>query len=131
MTKLYPYQIKGVKEILRLNGRALLADEMGLGKTIQALWFLKKHPGSFPALVLCPANAKWVWEEQAAQHTRIRSQILSGKTPDKNFLRRRVPLTICNYDILKAWYDVLKEFRYQTLILDEWVKLWKVFKRND
>lgn len=34
MTKLYPYQEEGVRQIEQFGGRALLADEMGLGKAV-------------------------------------------------------------------------------------------------
>jgi SWI/SNF-related matrix-associated actin-dependent regulator 1 of chromatin subfamily A len=125
MTKLYKYQKRDVKRILRFKGRTLLALEMGLGKTVIALTFLRIRPALRPALVVCPASAKWVWKAEIRKHTKLTCRILNGKTP-KHY--RRLPdVTIINYDILSAWKNHLKDMGFQVLIIDEchYGKNWK------
>jgi SWI/SNF-related matrix-associated actin-dependent regulator of chromatin subfamily A-like protein 1 len=122
MSKLRRYQKIGVRKICQFDGRAILADEMRLGKTIQALWYLKINKDIRPALVVCPASVKYVWEEQAKEHIGMDSIILEGKTRLKP---KRYPppnwpaLTIINYDILDAWKDFLTKMNYKILIIDE------------
>jgi len=124
MTKLYPFQKRGVRQIIRFGGRVLLADEMGLGKTIQALSYLRQQTGTIPALVVCPASAKWVWKNEIKKHTHFKSQILNGKSPRPIQCK---DITIINYDILPQWKDVLKGMNHPTMILDECqcIKSWQ------
>ena len=80
-TKLKPFQKKGVRKITHFGGRALLADEMGLGKTLQTLKWLEENPEIRPAVVVCPASLKWVWQHEARLHLKMRSEILEGTKP--------------------------------------------------
>jgi SWI/SNF-related matrix-associated actin-dependent regulator 1 of chromatin subfamily A len=119
MTKLYQYQEEGVQELIKHNGRALLADDMGLGKTIQALEYLRRTPEALPAVVVCPASLKWVWEHQAKLHIKMPSEVIEGTKPKKGRLLTKHNLIIINYDILGAWLEHLKEIKPKTLIIDE------------
>jgi SWI/SNF-related matrix-associated actin-dependent regulator of chromatin subfamily A-like protein 1 len=126
MTQLYKYQKRGVKKILRFKGRALLGDEMGLGKTIQALTYIKKCPDdTLPALVVCPATAKWVWRAEIRKHTKLSCRILNGRQT-KTYQKQR-DVTIINYDVLCTWKSVLLKNKFNTIILDEchYIKTWK------
>lgn len=118
-TKLFPYQLEGVALLEKYNGRALLADQMGLGKSLQCLYYLYKHPEATPAIVVCPATLKWVWQREAKIHLQMRSQILEGRTPKKKGLLQLAPLVIINYDILPHWLDHLLQYPIKTLIIDE------------
>jgi len=122
--KPYPYQKEGVwdmEDFLSLGGGALLADEMGLGKTLQTLWLLKRQrvANMFPALVVCPAGVKYLWEHEALEHVRLRAQVLEGMTPPSGRLGIIPKLMIINPDILMAWLPYLKRLELQTLVLDE------------
>lgn len=118
--KLVPFQHKGIKRLLDLNGRALLADEMGLGKTIQSLWYLKLSPEVRPVLIICPATAKWHWQDEAQDHLRMPSIILSGQTPTRQgLLKDKTKIIIINYDILESWERYLKHKKFKCIILDE------------
>lgn len=119
MTKLYDFQKEGIEQIEKFNGRVLLADAMGLGKTIQALTYLKRHKEIRPAIIVCPASLKWVWEGQARQHCGLRTTVLSGRKQPKNTLKRNHPIIILNYDILDAWKDYLISLKPQIVIGDE------------
>jgi SWI/SNF-related matrix-associated actin-dependent regulator 1 of chromatin subfamily A len=136
MTKLYPFQKRGVEKIIQFKGRCLLADEMGLGKTLQTLTYLKRRPKIRPALVICPASAKWVWADEARKHYKMDSIILSG-TPFEISAADLVnadlpPLVIINYDILSRWLDILLHVPFKILIVDEchYIKTYKAANYN-
>lgn len=94
--KLKPYQLKGVQKIELLGGRCLLADDPGLGKTVETIawchWKKKKK-----ILVLCPAFAKYNWEDEINYWIDDNSiQIIQGFSPVEITER----WVIVNYDIL-------------------------------
>jgi SWI/SNF-related matrix-associated actin-dependent regulator 1 of chromatin subfamily A len=125
MTKLYKYQKAGVKRLKMFNGRALLADEMGLGKTLQVLTYLKLQPETLPAIVVCPATAKWVWKAEIRKHTKFKSGMIEGQKTRRIV---RIPdIIIINYEILPYWKTLLRRIDYGILILDEvhYCKSWK------
>lgn len=119
MTKLYPYQKEGVQLIEKFNGRVLLADEMGTGKSLQVLTYLKRHPELRPAIIVCPACLKWVWEVQASQHCNLQTVILSGRKRPRESLLKQSSIMIINYDILKAWQEYLVELEPRIIVADE------------
>jgi SWI/SNF-related matrix-associated actin-dependent regulator 1 of chromatin subfamily A len=88
---------------------------MGLGKTIQILGWLSVNPGKRPAVIVTPANAKYNWADQIKQHTKMKCQILSGRTP--HTITKSI--IIINYDILFYWTDTLINIRPKALVLDE------------
>jgi SNF2 domain-containing protein len=60
---LLAHQREAVRFLLGRDGRALLADEMGLGKTASAI-AAAAALGTSRRLVICPANARFVWERE-------------------------------------------------------------------
>jgi SWI/SNF-related matrix-associated actin-dependent regulator 1 of chromatin subfamily A len=117
--KLFPYQKEGVLQIEEWDGRALLADDPGLGKTLQALKFLQRNPWAMPALVVCPAIAKHIWEAQAMSQVGLIPHVCHGRTPPPRGLMSS-GLYIINYDILpywQRWFD--RHVEFNTLIADE------------
>ena len=63
----FTYQKEGVKKLEKFKGRALLADSMGLGKTLQTLvYFYRNYRKCSPMLIICPANLKYNWKNEAA-----------------------------------------------------------------
>ena len=115
---LFPYQQECVNEIDWFLGRSLLAAEPGLGKTLMSLSWLMLHPEALPAVVVCPASVKFVWEREALNFFRMKSRVLEGMTPD-DAMGKRSPLLIVNYDILTAWLPWLRKHRPKTIIIDE------------
>lgn len=118
--ELRPYQKEGVAMIEKHNGVCLQADEMGLGKTVQVLAWLKTRPDCQPALIVTPANAKYVWEREAKKWL--------GKTPvvlEGRYNKHTNPHTtdcgsvIINYDVIESWLPFLKRCKFKTLIIDE------------
>lgn len=112
--KLYPHQEES-KRFLLSKKRAILADQPRVGKTLPTAAAALEH---LPALIVCPAIAKTVWE--AAIHRLnpdVSVRVISGKkdaaTPSSH------DITIINYDVLQ--YGVTGDGinRFETLVLDE------------
>lgn len=117
--ELFSYQREAVNRISKFGGRSLVALEMGLGKTLVSLTWLKENPQALPALVVCPASVKPVWEYEAFEHMGFHSSILGGRVPPQRGFRQDTPISIINYDVLKSWLPRLRESKFRTIILDE------------
>jgi len=115
--ELFPFQRQGVAFIEHRDGRALIGSEMGLGKTIQALAYLHLHPEKRPAVVVCPAHIKLVWDREIRESMpgQQNTQILYGTTPGPV----KGDIIIVNYDILPQWLDTFLALHPQVLIVDE------------
>jgi SNF2 family DNA or RNA helicase len=105
-----------------------LADDMGLGKTIQALALLQKHKedteesgGKSTSLVIMPTSLIYNWLNEAKKFTRqLRFMVHTGS------MRYKSPEVFSNYDVIVTTYgisridvDLLKEFVFDYIILDE------------
>ncbi len=111
---LRPFQIAGVRYLLEQR-QAFLADEQGLGKTVQALATLEADE-AYPAVVVCPASLKLVWEREAGVWVGHRSvQILEGRSGAIT----QADITIVNYDIVDAHAQSLGRLGPKALVLDE------------
>ena len=114
---LKPFQKQGVAFLEKQKGRALIADEMGLGKTLQAISFLQLHPELRPAVVVCPASAKFVWQKEFKESCNINDiTILQGR---KNKDAVTSKIIIINYDILKNRVEEILSLTPKIVILDE------------
>jgi hypothetical protein len=112
--ELAPFQWAGVRYLLEAR-RAFLADEPGLGKTVQALATIEADD-AFPAVVVCPASLRLVWEREAERWLPHRTTtLLTG--------RARVPphadITILSYEAVAAQRETLARRRPRALVLDE------------
>ena len=119
MVKLYNYQKPAVREINHFNGRALIAYEMRLGKTFIALSWLKIHPYTLPAVIICPEIGKYHWEEKAKHYFEMRSVILNGTVTPKRKTIQKNKLYIINWDIIQYWISFFQKAGIKTIILDE------------
>jgi hypothetical protein len=107
---------------------ALLADEMSLGKSCQALTAARALRGDEATggrtIVVCPAHARGVWQDEAAKWwPKAAVTTLSGTKP--NAIGAHIDglagpdIVIIHQDILYAWADSLIEWQPRTLIIDE------------
>jgi hypothetical protein len=111
---LRPFQWAGVRYLLDAR-RAFLADEQGLGKTVQALATLEAD-GAYPAIVVCPASLKLVWEREAHIWLPHRSvKVISGRSA----VPPEADIVILNYEIVAAHRDALARRRPRALVVDE------------
>jgi hypothetical protein len=117
--ELHPFQRAGVRYALERR-RTFIADEQGLGKTVQALATLEKD-GAFPAVVICPASMKLMWEREAGLWLpERRVAVLDGRT-DGAWTKKALEaeIVVVNYDILEAHGARLAELEPRALVLDE------------
>jgi SWI/SNF-related matrix-associated actin-dependent regulator of chromatin subfamily A-like protein 1 len=117
--ELHPFQRAGVQYALARR-RTFIADEQGLGKTVQALATLEADD-AFPAVVVCPASMKLMWERESLKWLPWRSvEVLAGRAAD-SFPQSvaDADVVLLNYDILEAHVDRLIERSPRALVLDE------------
>jgi SWI/SNF-related matrix-associated actin-dependent regulator 1 of chromatin subfamily A len=110
---MFPFQVDGVRWMDEVRS-GLLGDDMGLGKTFQSIIALDA-----PALVICPATIRTNWAREIGKwRPELSTQIISGEKPI-DLKEIQASVVIVNYDILPKHLAVLKQFQWQTLILDE------------
>jgi hypothetical protein len=117
--ELHPFQRAGVRYALERR-QTFIADEQGLGKTVQALATLEADD-AFPAIVLCPASMKLIWERETQKWLPERSvAVLDGRT-DASWTEaaRGADIVVLNYDILEAHAAELIALEPRALVLDE------------
>jgi SWI/SNF-related matrix-associated actin-dependent regulator 1 of chromatin subfamily A len=117
--ELHPFQRAGVRYALERR-RTFIADEQGLGKTVQALATLELDD-AFPAVVVCPASMKLMWEREGNHWLpERRIAVLDGRTATAwTEQAREAEIVVVNYDILDAHRERLAQLEPRALILDE------------
>jgi SWI/SNF-related matrix-associated actin-dependent regulator 1 of chromatin subfamily A len=108
--KLFPHQ-EQAKKFLLAQKRAILADQPRVGKTLPTTAAALEN---LPALIVCPAIAKTVWEaafNKLAPDVSVR--VISGRNDAMKTTQHQV--VIINYDLLQYFNNA----GYQTLVLDE------------
>ena len=110
--QLFPHQ-QEAKLFLLSRRRAILADQPRVGKTLPTAAAALEN---LPALIVCPAIAKTVWEaafNKLAPNVSV--HVVNGKRDAA--LPNSADVTIINYDVLQ--YGVTQVDKYKTLVLDE------------
>jgi len=110
--QLFPHQ-QEAKLFLLSRRRAILADQPRVGKTLPTAAAALKN---LPALIVCPAIAKTVWESAFAKLApNVSVHVVNGKREASEV--NSADVTIINYDVLQ--YAQTDLDRYNTLVLDE------------
>ena len=110
--QLFPHQ-QEAKLFLLSRRRAILADQPRVGKTLPAAAAALEN---LPALIVCPAIAKTVWESAFAKLApNVSVHVVNGKREASEV--NSADITIINYDVLQ--YAQTNYDRYNTLVLDE------------
>lgn len=121
-TKLYPYQMEGVRFALFKKG-ALIGDEMGLGKTLQAIAaaILKKQMFGFEKVVIVTlASLKEQWKREIEKFTDEKGVIIAGNPAQRAALYESDEFfKITNYEAVLRDVLVLSRFKPDLVILDE------------
>ena len=111
---LAPFQWAAVRYALEAR-RTFLADEQGLGKTVEALATLEAAD-AFPAIVVCPASMKLVWQRETQKWLPHRSvTVVTGRAGNIE----PADITIINYEIAQARREAIARTRPLALIADE------------
>ena len=125
--ELRPYQKAGYNWMLFLSEFAFggcLADDMGLGKTVQTLALLQKeaelNPGTTHLLIM-PTSLIYNWQMEAKRFTpKLKVLNYTGSQRIKDPSRfTNYDLVITSYGITRIDTDILKEFYFNYIILDE------------
>jgi len=110
--QLFPHQ-QEAKLFLLSRRRAILADQPRVGKTLPTAAAALEN---LPALIVCPAIAKTVWESAFARLApNVSVNVVNGKREASEV--NSADITIINYDVLQ--YAQTNVDRYNTLVLDE------------
>ena len=109
--KLFPHQ-EEARDFLLANRRCILADQPRVGKTLPAAAAALQH---LPAIIVCPAIAKTVWEAAFNKlDPSIPVKVITGKKQAGELIASGV--TIVNYDILSS---VTAFTGIKTVVFDE------------
>lgn len=130
LATLRPYQLRGYSwlSFLRTWGLgACLADDMGLGKTVQVLTLIQKEweAGTRrPVLVICPTSVVGNWQKEAARFTpqlpvMVHHGIGRRKGGTFQSEAESQALVISNYSLLHRDIEVIKDFEWSGVVLDE------------
>ena len=110
--QLFPHQ-QEAKLFLLSRRRAILADQPRVGKTLPTAAAALEN---LPALIVCPAIAKTVWEAAFNKLApSVSVHVVNGKKGASEV--NSADITIINYDVLQ--YGVTNVDKYKTLVLDE------------
>jgi SNF2 family DNA or RNA helicase len=124
---LRPYQKAGydwLRFLNEYNFGGCLADDMGLGKTVQALALLA-HENSITkgatSLLVMPTSLIYNWELEAKKFTpTLKILVYTGSQRVKDSSRfHGFDLVLTSYGITRLDVDILKQFRFNYIILDE------------
>ena len=108
---LFPHQ-EEAKQFLLANRRCILADQPRVGKTLPAAAAALQH---LPAIIVCPAIAKTVWEAAFNKlDPSVPVKVINGKKQAAEIIASGV--TIVNYDILSS---VTAFAGIKTVVFDE------------
>jgi len=109
--KLFPHQ-EEAKQFLLDKRRCILADQPRVGKTLPAAAAALQH---LPAIIVCPAIAKTVWEAAFTKlDPSVPVRVITGKKQAAEIICSGV--TIVNYDILSS---VTAFTGIKTVVFDE------------
>ncbi len=124
---LRPYQKAGFNWMNFLNKYKFggcLADDMGLGKTVQTLAMLqhmKENGETIPSFLVMPTSLLYNWELEAKKFTpELKVYNYTGTNRIKDVsLFMDYDLILTSYGITRLDIDILKEFHFNYVILDE------------
>ena len=126
---LRPYQKAGydwMNFLRQYHFGGCLADDMGLGKTVMTLAMLQgrkeaNEGESCPSLLVMPTSLIYNWELEARRFTpNLRVLVYTGTYRDKNTaLFDDYDLVLTSYGIVRIDIDLLKNYRFDYVILDE------------
>lgn len=125
--ELRPYQRAGFNWMRFLNEYRLggcLADDMGLGKTVQTLALLQSvHQGNDngTSLLVMPTSLIYNWEKEAEKFTpELKMLNYTGVKRNKDITQfAKYDLVITSYGLIRQDIDLLAEFNFNYIILDE------------
>lgn len=125
--ELRPYQKAGYNWLQFLHSfkfGGCLADDMGLGKTVQTLSFLqhqKEEGAKSASLLVMPTSLVYNWQNEAKKFVPdLKVLVYTGTNRNKDVsLFADYDIIITSYGITRIDVDILKEYYFNYIILDE------------
>ncbi|WP_372651370.1 DEAD/DEAH box helicase [Halobacteriovorax sp.] len=124
--ELRDYQKQGVEWLNFIDSLSLggcLADEMGLGKTVQILCHLEilRTQGRTKHLIIVPKSLIHNWKKEVAKFCpKMTTVVYEGQRESRiKLLEQDFDIMFCTYGITRNDYEILRETRFDTIILDE------------
>lgn len=121
------YQKKGfywLKKLENMGLSGILADDMGLGKTIQVIALLTSSKSvNNHSLVVCPSSLVYNWESEIKRfNPDLTCQKIIGNAKQRAELIQYIEdydINIITYDMVRRDIDLLKDYNFHYVILDE------------
>ena len=99
---LMPYQLEAWRDSYMREGYALWWA-CGSGKTLGALLWVAAGPPGGKTVIVTRAPTRRQWQREAQNYTRLRPQVLSGRTP----YAIESDVVILSWAVLQGWADAL------------------------
>ena len=96
----------------------------GIGKTLMTIMLFTKSLSRLPILIICPSQAKAVWEQQIEDFTKEYYNVVNLKNnPNKEIRKKKelenAEIVIINYDIVGKWSNLLINKNFKMCFIDE------------
>jgi SNF2 family DNA or RNA helicase len=126
--KLRQYQEEGFNWMAHLGKHRFggcLADDMGLGKTLQTLSLLQyiydNRSVKAASLIVMPTSLLHNWRKEIARFTALTVYEFTGASGKTNFnpIFDRYNLILTSYGIMRNHIDILSQYRFEYVVLDE------------
>lgn len=126
-TILRDYQKEGcewIKCISDYGFGGILADDMGLGKTLQMIaWLDSERAENRVSLVVCPSSLLLNWQDEIRRFSNtLKCLCLIGGLNARKELSQKIKendVVIISYDYLRRDIDLLSQYEFFSVILDE------------
>lgn len=119
VNSLMSFQREGVNFGISKNGRVLIADDMGLGKTIQAICLACYYRNEWPLLVVVPSSIRFDWQQHFRKYVPALDPQSINVVVTGTESCTSGQVNIISYDIMAKNGRILKEKRFQVVIMDE------------
>lgn len=119
-TRMFPFQVEGVKYGLSRGGRVLIGDQMGLGKTVQALALISCYREEWPCLILVPTSLRDAWHEALRRWLDVRPGVIAsvGSGAEAHKINAAT-FAIVPYSLVGKMQGKLAARNFQVVVCDE------------
>ena len=123
-----------------LSKGVILADEVGLGKTIEAGLVMSQYwaENKRKVVIVCPSSLRHQWQNELKEKFNINSVIMEAKSfkneindGNVNPFNQKNKVIILSYNFSSAKKDILREIKWNLVVIDEAHKLRNCYKYNN